>query len=64
MSSVALESIPGKKRPWHRPRREKLASYINLALFSREQMTYLPDEDRVLYRSKHNRQEKAFDDLE
>jgi len=39
---------------------ENLAQYIIRASFSQEWMTYLPDETMVLYRSKDNRQEKAF----
>jgi ketol-acid reductoisomerase len=42
---------------------ENLARYIIRASFSQERMTDLPDETRVLYRSKDKRQEKAFDAL-
>ena len=43
---------------------ENLARYIIRASFSQERMTYLPEESRIIYRSKDNRQEKAFDALE
>jgi hypothetical protein len=45
------------------PRRENLARYIIRASFFQERMGYLPDETKVLCRSKDNRQEKAFDAL-
>ena len=32
--------------------------------FSQERMTYLPDESRVLYRSKDGKRENVFDVLE
>jgi hypothetical protein len=43
---------------------ENLARYVIRASFSQERMTYLPDESRIIYRSKDHRQEKAFDALE
>jgi hypothetical protein len=44
---------------------ENLARYIIRASFSlQERMTYLREESRILYRSKDNRQEKAFDALD
>jgi hypothetical protein len=43
---------------------ENLARYIIRASFSQERMTYLPEESRIIYRSKDNRQEKIFDALE
>jgi len=43
---------------------ENLARYIIRASFSQERMTYLPEESRIIYRSKDNRQEKAFDALD
>ena len=43
---------------------ENLARYVIRASFSKERMTYLPDESRIIYRSKDHRQEKAFDALE
>ena len=45
-------------------RRENLARYIIQASFSQERLTYLPEESRIIYRSKDNRQEKAFDALD
>ena len=43
---------------------ENLARYIIRASFSQERMTYLPEESRIIYRPKDNRQEKAFDALD
>jgi hypothetical protein len=43
---------------------ENLARYIIRASFSQERMTYLPEESRIIYRSKDKRQEKAFDALD
>jgi len=43
---------------------ENLARYIIRASFSQERMTYLPEESRIIYRSKDNRQEKSFDALD
>ncbi len=43
---------------------ENLARYIIRASFSQERMTYLPEESRIIYRSKDNRQEKTFDALD
>ena len=43
---------------------ENLSRYIIRASFSQERMTYLPEESRILSRSKDNRQEKAFDALD
>jgi hypothetical protein len=43
---------------------ENLARYIIRASFSQERMTYLPEESRIIYRSKDNRQEKIFDALD
>ena len=43
---------------------ENLARYIIRASFSQERLTYLPEESRILYRSKDHRQEKAFYVLE
>jgi len=39
---------------------ENLARYIIRASFSQERMTYLPEEARMIYRSKDTRREKAF----
>jgi hypothetical protein len=58
MSSVAPKCIPEKNEAM-----ENLACYIIRASFSQERMTSLPDETRCLFRSKDNRQEKAFDAL-
>jgi len=35
---------------------ENLARFIIRASFSQERMTYLPEESRIIYRSKGNRQ--------
>ena len=43
---------------------ENLARYIIRASFSQERMTYLPDESKVVYRSKDGKSEKTFDALE
>jgi hypothetical protein len=40
-----------------------LARYIIRASFSQERMTYLPDESRVLYRSKDGKKENVSDVL-
>ena len=43
---------------------ENLARQIIRASFSQERMTYIPDESRVLCRSKDGKNEKTFDALE
>jgi hypothetical protein len=43
---------------------EKLTRYIIRASFSRERMTYLPEESKAIYRSKDGKEEKVFDALE
>ncbi|MCJ7500754.1 transposase, partial [bacterium] len=43
---------------------ENLARYIIRASFSQERMTYVPEESKVIYRSKDGQQEKVFDVLE
>ena len=43
---------------------ENLARYIIRASFSQERMTYIPEESRVLYRSKDGKKENMFDALE
>ena len=43
---------------------ENLARYIIRASFSQERMTYIPEESRVLYRSKDGKKENVFDALE
>jgi hypothetical protein len=43
---------------------ENLARYVVRASFSQERMTYIPEESRVLYRSKDGHKEKVFDALE
>jgi hypothetical protein len=40
---------------------ENLARHIIRASFSQEGMTYLPEESRIIYHSKDNRQEKDFE---
>jgi len=42
----------------------KAACYLIRASFSQERMTYLPDESKVIYRSKDGKNEKDFDALE
>jgi hypothetical protein len=41
-----------------------LARYIIRASFSQERMTYIPEESRVLYRSKDGKKENMVDALE
>ena len=43
---------------------ETLARYIIRASFSQERMTYIPEESKVVYRSKDAKEEKVFDALE
>ena len=43
---------------------ENLARYIIRASFSQERMTYIPDESKVVYKSKDAKEEKTFDALE
>jgi hypothetical protein len=43
---------------------ENLARYIIRASFSQERMTYLPEEPKVICRSKDGGQERTFDPLE
>ena len=43
---------------------ENIARYIVRASFSQERMTYLPDESKVVYRSKDRKTLKSFDALE
>jgi hypothetical protein len=43
---------------------ENLARHIIRASFSQEGMTYIPDESKVIYRSKDGKDEKAFQALE
>jgi hypothetical protein len=43
---------------------EILARYIVRASFSQERMTYIPEESKVLYRSKDGKNEKTFDAIE
>ena len=43
---------------------ENLARYVVRASFSQERMTYIPEESRVLYRSKDGNKEKVFEALE
>ena len=43
---------------------ENLARYIIRASFSQESMTYIPEESKVVYRSKDGKKEKIFDALE
>jgi hypothetical protein len=50
---------PGDKKAM-----ENLARYIIRASFSQERMTYLPDESKVVYKSKDNKKETTFDAME
>jgi hypothetical protein len=43
---------------------ENLARYIIRASFSQERMTYIPDESKVVYKSKDAKEERTFDALE
>jgi len=43
---------------------ENLARYIIRASFSQERMTYIPEDSKVVYRSKDDKEEKVFDALE
>jgi hypothetical protein len=43
---------------------ENLARYIVRASFSQERMTYIPEESKVLYRSRDGKNEKTFDAIE
>jgi len=43
---------------------ENLARYIIRASFSQERTTYIPEESKVLYRSKDGKKENIFDDPE
>ena len=43
---------------------KNLARYIIRASFSQERMTYLPEESKVVYRSKDGKEERIFDALE
>jgi len=43
---------------------ENLARYIIRASFSQERMTYIPEESKVVYKSKDGKEEKIFDALE
>jgi hypothetical protein len=43
---------------------QELARYIIRASFSRERMTYLPEESRVIYQYKDAQKEKVFDALD
>ena len=43
---------------------ENLAGYTIWAFFSQERMTYLPDEFKVIFRSKHGKSEQLVDTRE
>jgi len=43
---------------------ERLAAFLIRSSFSQERMEYLPDQARVLYRSKDGREQKSYDALE
>jgi len=38
--------------------------HLNRRGFSQERMTYIPEESKVIYQSKHGKEEKIFDALE
>jgi len=58
-------SIPGKRRLWKTwPAEPVRQRRITRAFFSQERMTYLPEESKIVYRSKDNRQEKVFEALD
>jgi hypothetical protein len=44
--------------------RANLARYIIRASFSQERMTYVPEESKVVYKSKDGKEEKIFDALQ
>jgi hypothetical protein len=43
---------------------ENLAPYVVRASFSQERMTYIPEEPKVVYRSKDGKNEKTYSALE
>jgi Putative transposase len=43
---------------------ENIARYVVRASFSQKRMTYVPDQAKVIYRSKDGKSDKAFDALE
>jgi len=43
---------------------ENLARYIIRTSFFQERMTYIPEESKVIYKSKDGKEEKVFDALE
>jgi len=51
-------------QPGHEKAMENLARYIIRASFSQERMTYIPEESKVIYRSKDDKKEMDFDALE
>ncbi len=51
-------------RPGDEEAMENLARYIIRASFSQERMTYLPEEAKVVYKSKDGNEEKVFEALE
>ena len=51
-------------RPGDEEAMENLARYVIRASFSQERMTYIPDESKVVYKSKDGKSEKTFDALE
>jgi len=51
-------------RPGDEEAMENIARYIVRASFSQERMTYIPDEAKVVYRSKDGKNEKTFDAIE
>jgi len=51
-------------QPEEEEARENLARYIIRACFCQQRMTYIPEESKVVHRSKDGKQEEAFDALE
>jgi hypothetical protein len=65
MCIVEQEFNPVRRRPW----RTWPATLVRLwriirASFSQDRMTYIPEESKVLYRSKDGKKENMFDALE
>jgi len=53
-----------RNQPGEEEAMENLARYIIRASFSQERMTYVPEESKVIYKSKDGKKEKTFDALE
>jgi hypothetical protein len=65
---VGFQVKDGKRFYFYGPRihpreedaKENLARYIIRASFSQERMTYIREESKVIYKSKHGRQQKPL----